>query len=154
MYAAFSSSNEKGYEVDRSGKFICDGFDYIYMSFERSLVEVGKDRPKSGPIEINYFGGIKNDDERNRPSYERVFARVEINDSRVISSSSFPGTDTTTYAFNLTHDKFKAITHGLSLYLKRTYKEDWMGFMTSNFLLDEASVFNSAFKCKRTVTKE
>jgi hypothetical protein len=48
MYAAFSCSNEKGYEVDRSGKLICEEVDSIYMSFERSLVEVGKDRPKSG----------------------------------------------------------------------------------------------------------
>ena len=123
MYAAFSSSNEKGYEVDRSGKFICDGFDYIYMSFERSLVEVGKDRPKSEPIEINYFGGIKNDDERNRPSYEREFAEVSINGRNTISSY-VSGYSTTNYAFNLTDDKFEVVRRALSIYLKRTYKED------------------------------
>jgi hypothetical protein len=152
-YAAYSSSNEKGYVVDRSGTFTCEEVDNIYMSFEKGLVEVGKDRPQPDPIEINYFWGTKNDDERLRPSYERKFAEVKTNLVQTISSYVL-GYSTTDYAFNLTDDKFEVVRRGLSIYLKRTYKEDWMGFITSNFLLDEASVFNSALKCKRTVTKE
>jgi hypothetical protein len=153
MYAAFSISNEKGYVVDRSGTFTCEEVDNIRMSFERGLVEVSKSFKVNIPIEIDYHWRTKNDDGTHKPIYERRYAEVSTNIIGTgISSYLYPSV--TDYAASLTDDEFKVARQTLTINLKRTYKEEWTGFMTTNYLNDETSVFNRALKCKRTITKE
>lgn len=140
------------FTVNRSGTFKCNERDNVYMSFENGRIEVGKDRPETFPLEIEYKWATKNDDGSGKPAYDRVFAEVTTNMAETISSY-YMDSDTAVYAFELTEDKFAAVRRGFSIHLKRVYKEDWSGFMTRNFLVDEGSVFNSALVCKRVDIK-
>jgi len=146
-----TTATAQDFELTRKGVFDCKYVDNQFMTFENGYVTGGKDRPDSNH-KFQYVYGIKPENEKSR--LERQF--VEVSDAEhagVIFSSWYLGYDAGIFAVKFTDDKFEVLSQGRVINLKRIYKEDWTGFDTKYFTVDEGSVFSSALKCKHTVLK-
>lgn len=149
------ASKRDGQLVIQKGLFVCTNVATSYSEFINGRVQRGIDEVATGTsLEINYAEYERREDKKKGwdDSYVHLFVEGHSISERLYTgtlSSEYQGI----YYFN-DGEVFRAARVGaFFITLTRVYKEDWSGFLTKHYSLDEGSSFTSSLRCKRQLIK-
>lgn len=141
-------------KVDQSGEFECEIVSNSWQEFVSGRVVNGQDSEVLGTSLFIRYSVFRRDEKERRSGWDTHWVDFLAEGNGIGSEgffTKFSANDLLNLSFENDGEIFSASHAGKFLVtLKRIYKEDWLGFATRHFSLDEGISFTSGLRCKRS----